>query len=119
MGNLQHIESAARRKLGAHEDWKGYQFEAVAGDYIVVGSVPVGTFSRGRRKGQPKWDGPGTKVLVSGGEVGAEVARYVEATGNCPDCLGTKEEFARWNVKEGTTMAPCSKCGATGKAKAG
>jgi hypothetical protein len=113
---MQHIEAAARRKLGASEDWKGYQFEAVSGDYIVVGSVPVGVFTRGPRQGTPKWKGDGQKVIVSGAEVEAEIARYVAATGNCQNCFGTKEEFLSWSVSEGMKKCTCSACGGSGRA---
>lgn len=116
MAALQHIEAAARRKLGASEDWKAYQFESIDGDYIVVGSVPVGVFSSGPRKGKPKWKGDGKKVIVHGAEVEAEIARYVGATGNCFNCFGTKEEFLSWSIAEGTKRRHCSVCGGSGVA---
>lgn len=116
MASLQHIEAAARRKLGASEDWQAYQCEAVGGDYIVVGSVPVGVFASGPRKGKPKWKGDGKKVIIHGAEVEAEIVRYMEATGNCHNCFGTKEEFLSWSVAEGTKKCPCSVCGGSGLA---
>lgn len=117
MANLQHIEAAARRKLGVSEGWKAYQFEAVTGSYIVVGSIPVGVFANGPRKGKPKWKGDGKKVIVTGAEVEAEIAHYVAATGNCPHCLGTKEEFLSWSVTEGLKKRICTVCIGSGLAE--
>lgn len=117
MASIVHLESAARRKLSAPEAWKSYRWEVLAGGYLVTGAVPVGLYKSGPRKGRPKWEGRGTKVVLSEMEVGAEVARYIQETGNCANCLGTKEEFLSWSVTEGTKRRPCSECNATGKAK--
>lgn len=116
MAHLQHIEAAARRKLGVSEEWKAYQYSAISGDYIVVGSVPVGVFSSGPRKGTPKWKGEGLTVLVFQAEVEAEIARYISVTGSCPNCFGTKEEFLSWRAGEGSKMRMCSRCGGSGLA---
>lgn len=51
-------------------------------------------------------------------EVEAEIARYIEATGNCPNCFGTKEEFLSWSVAEGTKRRTCSVCGGSGRSGA-
>lgn len=112
---MNHLESAARRKLKAPSEWLGFIFECIAEDYIVTGAVPVGFYSRGPRKGKPKWEGPGIKVIVTRAETDAEVKRYEEETGNCAECLGTKEVFASWNIKTGVKMRPCQTCDATGK----
>lgn len=116
MSSLQHIENAARRKLGAAHEWKGFRYEAVAGGYIVVGGIPAGVISRGSWKGRSKWKGPGTKVVVSDTDVKAEADRYVVDTGNCPDCLGTSEEIVSWSATEGTKKRPCSVCAGSGRA---
>jgi hypothetical protein len=115
MANLGHIEAAARRKLGTSDAWEAFSYEAIAGDYIVIGDVPVRHISRGKSKGRPQWKGPGTKVIVVGAEVKEEIARYIRETGNCPDCLGTKEQFESWSVSEGLKKSPCSACTGSGK----
>lgn len=119
MANLQHLESAARRKQNAPENWFAFQFEVVGeSDYLIAGAICTDFYSRGPRKGKPKWPGgPGVKVVLTKADVDAEIARYVRETGNCPDCFGTKEEFASWNHETGTKMRPCERCGATGKAQ--
>jgi hypothetical protein len=116
MSAIQHIESAARRKLSAVSEWKGYSFEVVAGGYIVIGEIPMGVYSRGPKKGSPKWKGRGTKVIVSDADVKAETEKYVLDTGNCPDCLGTKEELVSWSATHGTKTRPCSVCAGSGRA---
>lgn len=117
MASIVHLESAARRKLGASKEWKSYRWEVLTGGFLVTGAVPVGLYKSGPRKGKPKWQGRGTKVLLSETEVVAEVALYIRETGNCANCCGTKQEFLSWRVNEGTKFRPCSECGATGKAK--
>lgn len=116
MSCLRHIETAARRKAGAGEEWKAFRFEAVTGGYIVVGAIPVGVYSRGPRKGKPKWNGTGTKIVVSDADVKAEADKYVLDTGNCPDCLGTREELQSWSATHGTKTQPCSVCAGSGRA---
>jgi len=119
MTDLRHLESAARRKLGASQEWLGYRYESFTGGYLVVGAIPVGFVSRGPRKGKPKWKGEGDKVVLSNVEVQVEEEHYVRTTGNCPECFGTKEQFASWSVKEGLKTSPCQACGATGRRGSG
>ena len=111
--NIDHVESAARRKLKASDGWKGHTFECVGVDYIVTGSVPVGK----KRSGMPKWDGPGEKIIVTRAEADAEVKRYEQETNNCSTCMGKKEVLSRWSKAKGIEMKPCEACGATGLAK--
>lgn len=120
MPHLDHLDSAARRKLKAPENWRAFSFECVGeNDYLVIGDVPTSFYTRGKKKGRPKgWVGPGTKVILSRAEVDAEVVRYAESTGNCPECFGTKEVFQSWGRTEGVKTKPCEECGATGKYKA-
>lgn len=52
--------------------WKPYAWEVVEGGMIVTGSVPVGVFVRGPRKGHTKWDPrhPTTRrVVVAASEI--------------------------------------------------
>src|SRR4029077_2583810 len=111
--NIEHVESAARRKLKASEGWKGHTFECVGEDYIVTGSVPGGK----KRNGTPKWAGEGEKAIVTRAEAQDEIKRYERETKNCSICLGKKEVLARWSVVNGLELKPCKACGATGLAK--
>lgn len=116
MPGMDHIENAARRKLGAKPEWKAFRFEAVGGDFIVTGDIPVGYYKRGASKGRPKWKLPGQKTIATAADVKAEMDRYVKETGNCPECFGTKEQLKRWSQEHGKEMEPCKDCAGTGKA---
>jgi hypothetical protein len=113
--NSRHIEAAARAKLGAAEEWAAYSFEVIGQDFILQGSVPVGIYSRGPRKGSRKWEGQGTKVVVTHAEVEAEEAKYIKESGNCHVCLGKGLEWVGWSIETGVMEAPCESCKATGK----
>lgn len=116
MAGLEHIETAARKKLGAAEGWRWFKCESVSGGWIIEGCVPDGTYSRGPRKGRPKFKAPGDRVVVSEDDVAVQEALYVQATGNCHQCLGTAKQIRSWSKAEGTKHDPCAKCNGTGKA---
>lgn len=116
MAGLEHIETAARKKLKASEEWRWFRCEAISGGFLIEGQVPSGTYSRGPRKGRPKFKPPGERVVVSEAEVEAEKGLYVRTTGNCPNCFGAKELAIGWSVDTGTRMGPCRECDGTGKA---
>jgi len=119
MANLNFLESAARRKLAAPEAWYAYSFEVIGdNDYLVIGEIVTAFYTRGPRKGRPKFVGRGRKVVITRADVDAEILRYVASTGNCPECFGTKEVFQSWSREEGTKKRPCTKCQATGRALA-
>lgn len=113
---MRHAEAAAQRKLCVSDKWLAFKWEAVTGGLIITGGYPIGNYASGPRKGKPKWKMPGTMVVLSDADLEAEKALYVDFTGNCPECLGSKQEFESWTTGKGTTYRPCSKCGATGKA---
>jgi hypothetical protein len=117
MGNINFLEVAARRKLGLSDAWKSYRWEVVSGGVIVDGEITTATYSRGPRKGKPKFTGKGTRVVVTDAEVKAEEALYVQTTGNCLECQGTGQEFESWTAGVGIKTRPCRKCEATGKAR--
>ena len=55
---FEQSNAVAIRKAGI-EGWLPYAWEVVdphSDGLIVTGSVPVGVFQRGPRKGRPKWD---------------------------------------------------------------
>lgn len=109
--NAAHLESAARRKLGASADWKAYRYEVISDCVLVAGMVPAGY----TKKGRPKWKGQGQRTVLTPGEIEAEVARYEETTGNCSKCIGTGQVFKSWSQAEGLKTVDCPACGATGK----
>ena len=119
-GQVCFVEVVARKKLGASSAWLMHGWEAVGkNDLIVSGGVPVGTYTRGPRKGRPKWVGKSDKVVVTAAEQHAEKAAFEQETGNCAECQGTKETWAGWNCETGNRYRPCAKCAATGLASHG
>lgn len=120
MPHLDHIESAARQKLNAPENWHGFSFEVVGDCYLVIGDIPTAFYMRGSRKGRPKsWKGSGNKVVVGQADVDAAISRYIKDTGNCPECFGSKEVFQSWSKATGVKTRPCDACKATGKHRSG
>lgn len=113
--HTDHWDAAARRKMGLPAGWKAYCWEMVGDDCIVIGSVPVGVFERGPRKGKPKWEGEGTKVIVTAAEGRAEIGHYERETGNCHNCLGTGKEFESWAKDTGLKLKTCETCKGSGK----
>lgn len=117
MANLNHLESAARRQLSAPENWYAYAYEVIGENhYLVTGEITTAVYTRGPRKGRPKFVGRGTKVVLTREDVEAESRRYALSTGNCPECFGKKEVFQSWSREEGTKTRPCANCEATGVA---
>ncbi len=118
MPRMNHLEAAARRKINADGGWHAFSYEVVGEGFIIIGGVPVAFYVRGNRKGRPKkWKGPGTKVLLTKGDVDDEVKRYSETTGNCPECCGERQTTVAWSRDSGVRKAPCTACAATGNAQ--
>lgn len=117
MPHMNHLESAARRKLKAVPDWKAYSYEVVGDCYLIEGKIPEGTYAKGARKGQPRWGkADGQKTVLTQADVDAEIALYEKTTGSCRDCFGNGKTLVKASVKEGTVFGPCSRCGGSGKA---
>jgi hypothetical protein len=115
MFSLNDILSLAETKSGI-PGWKATKWQAAGQDSIVSGSVPVGTYSRGSRKGEPKFTGPRTMVAVTRAEKEAAAIAYEAETGHCWNCKGTGQVVHKISVTEGTTYRPCARCGGSGEA---
>lgn len=115
MARMEHLEAAARKKLSAPDGWRAYKFECIADCYLIEGSVPVGVYARGPRKGQPKWSGDGDQTILTRDDVEKANASYQATTGNCGECMGTGKEFVSWSKKDGLVQRPCAQCRGTGK----
>jgi hypothetical protein len=114
MFSLNDIMSLAEIKSGI-PGWKAFQWQAAGSDSIVTGSVPVGAYSRGPRKGQPKFKGPGTMVVVTRAEKMAAATAYEAEAGHCWNCKGTGQVVRSISVAEGTTYRSCTRCGGSGR----
>lgn len=98
--------------------WEPCIWEAVGEgtrDTLISGGVPR-LLTRGPNKGQRKWYGKLTRVVVTGAEVEAAMAMYEFETGNCGDCEGSGKTASGWSATEGTKYRMCAKCNGTGNA---
>jgi hypothetical protein len=117
--SIQSMATLASEKLEI-DGWKAYSFASDDADGMTLtGCVPDGEYSRGPRKGTPRYGNPipGTKktIVLSRSELDAFAQRKEEATGDCYNCDGTGKTWAGWSKDAGTKFRDCSRCNATGK----
>jgi hypothetical protein len=117
--SMQDAFDFASKKI-AIDGWNSYAIEVMDGGYLVTGCVPDGVYSRGRRKGEPRYskhmDGTNRKVVVSFSElVGAAMEREA-STGNCWNCGGKGKVVVSWDHLSGVGYKPCKRCGGSGLA---
>ena len=113
--SISDCMEAAEAKVGI-EGWKAYRWEDCGGDSIVTGDVPDGVYRSGKRKGRPRFNGPGRKVVITKAEMQAKATAYEADTGKCWDCKGTGQVWAGWSKADGTRYRDCQRCNATGNA---
>ena len=119
MANPTHRENIGRRKLNAPSHFEWFRWEVIGPDAVkLTGCVSSGPYMKGPRKGRPKYDGQRQEVVITDGEVAAEVARYEAETGLCGKCMGDGRAFASWDHITGTKWKDCHACIGTGKANA-
>jgi hypothetical protein len=94
--------------------WKAFAWEKAGTDSVVTGSVPTGTYKSGPRKGDLKFTGPKSKIVVTKVEIEATAAAYESSTGKCWNCQGTGQTWAGWSKDNGTRYKTCSRCKGTG-----
>jgi len=104
-----HLSSVAIRKRGV-PGWEPYRWAVVGSDTVAVtGGIPR-LLTRGPRKGQKTWDGPGQTEYVTRAEQDAEFVRYENDTGRCGECFGSGEKLKSWHHIDGATYMPCPRC---------
>lgn len=112
-----HMDAAAA--ICGIEGWQGYRWTICdGGGAIVKGCVPSGTYTRGPRKGSPKFRpaAPNTERTVIVADLHmVKVAAEYETTGKCWDCKGSGQTFAGWSAAEGVRHRQCTRCNGTGK----
>ena len=85
------------------------------------GAVPIGTISRGPRKGQPKWP-PQREwwdVVITIEEVQETRLQWEAETGICSHCGGSGQQVKSISVTKGASYRTCSGCHGTGRAGEG
>lgn len=115
---MDFINETAKRCHGKPDDWRWYSLDAhnkPPGFFEVIGSVPVGKYRSGKRKGRPKWDRKIAETVWMKWDDLKETKRlWGIETGKCPECLGTGKQVKSVSVVDGTTYRPCGDCDGTG-----
>lgn len=107
------LERVARRKLKEPLSWRAHSVEALGsgGEVCVVkGCVSSGVFTKGPRKGRPRYDGVTKTEAVTQAEHDSECLTYQEETGHCWRCQGTGQEAWGWSAEAGTNYRACRHC---------
>ncbi len=111
---------AARRVHDLPDDWQPMIYKALDRGLGVAlrGAAPIGTYSRGPRKGRPKW--PPLKqlqrVVITVDEVRQERIHWEHETGLCSYCGGSGQQLKSININGPTTYRKCRICEGTGAA---
>lgn len=117
--SIQDVMKLAATKVDI-DGWQAHTWSAADGGSIVKGCVPSGVYTRGPRKGQPKFRPakPNSErvVVIGNSEMEAHALSQEAATGKCWECGGTGQEWAGWDATTGTLYRPCRRCNATGHA---
>ena len=110
---------AARHVHGLPNDWQPRTYSALDRclGYELRGSVPIGTYSRGPRKGRPKWPRLAElqRVVITMDEVRQARIRWENETGLCSHCGGSGQQVKSTGIS-GTTYRECISCDGTGRA---
>ena len=85
--------------------------------YYLIGAVPVGTFSRGSRKGRPKFPPKNQlqRVVITAAEKKQAQMEWENTTGLCSCCGGSGKQVKSISITEGATYRDCVACNGTGK----
>ena len=110
---------AARHVHGLPHNWQPRTYSALDRclGYELRGSVPIGTYSRGPRKGRPKWPRLAElqRVVITMDEVRQARIRWENETGLCSNCGGSGQQVKSTGIS-GTTYRECISCDGTGRA---
>jgi hypothetical protein len=112
---LGHRERVALVKMGNPDgDFRFYEWRCIGPDVLVAGCVVTRTYTKGKKKGTPVYDGPRLEAVVTDAEVSAERARFEQETGKCGECCGDGQVFKGWHYQTGASYRPCRVCAGTG-----
>jgi hypothetical protein len=101
--------------------WRGYRFEILEDTDLVQveGCIPAGVYTRGPRKGQPRYrhpDSVGTRCTVTWtrAEIEARATAWEATTGQCRECVGTGKVY--WRCLDAMIeYRTCPRCKGGGK----
>lgn len=110
---------AARKVHNLPDDWQPRIYGCLDHclGFYLRGAVPIGTYSRGPRKGQPKWPPLGQlqRVVITADQVKQARIWWENETGLCSHCGGSGQQVASVGTN-GTTYRSCIHCNGTGTA---
>jgi hypothetical protein len=110
-------EAIAIEKSGV-DGWVPFRYELIGkSDTIITGGVPR-VLTRGPNKGERRWDGEISRVVVTQSEIDAAMAAYENTTHQCAECEGTARVVVGWSAADGTKYRECKRCDGTGAAPA-
>jgi hypothetical protein len=112
MSKSTFARAIAIEKSGV-EGWTPFRWEVVGKDDMLITGGVARVLDRGPNKGRERWDGPGTRVVVTGKELDSAMATYEATTGSCAECEGSGKEVAGWSATSGTKYRTCAKCKGT------
>lgn len=110
---------AARKVHNLPDNWEPLFYgclERSLGFYLI-GAVPIGTFSRGRRKGHSKFPPKNQqqRVVITADEKKQAQMEWEDTTGLCSCCGGSGKQVKSISIREGITYRDCVACKGTGK----
>ena len=101
------------------DDWQPRIYESLDRNlgFQLTGAVPIGFYSRGPRKGMPKFPPKRDlqRVVITTAELDACKVKWERETGLC-HCCGGSGETVRSVSASGTTYRACSACNGSGAA---
>ena len=110
---------AARRVHNLPDDWTPRIYGCLDRNlgFYLRGAVPIGTYSRGPRKGRPKFPPLGKleRVVITAEEVQRTRIKWENETGLCSHCGGSGQQVKSTGIN-GTTYRECVACDGTGRA---
>lgn len=109
-------EVVGLRKLGNPEGFRFFRWEFIDPDtYLMTGCVVTKTYTRGPKKGRPKYDGERRNVAVTEAEIEAAREAWAIETSKCGHCSGSGKRWRGWSAADGHRYDACPKCDGTGE----
>ena len=119
---LEHVDwynETAKRVHGKPDGWKWCSLDShqkPPGYIEVHGAVPIGTVSRGPRKGRTRWP-PKSEcdiVWMQDSEINETMRLWEIETGKCSACRGNGNSIVGWSREGGNKYRECKKCSGSG-----
>jgi hypothetical protein len=112
----------ARRVHRLPPEWRAGVYRSLHPlGFELIGAEPIGTISRGPRKGRLKFPprNQWRAVVISHEQVAKTRRQWEAETGLCSHCGGSGQQVQRVSITEGVSYRTCTACGGTGTAGGG